>query len=54
MFEYIPPQRRKVVVSRDGNCFQRAVALCKDEINDEIQKEIPRTRDNLSRKILRY
>ena len=35
MSENVPPQRREVVVSRDENYFYRAVALYKDQINDE-------------------
>ena len=41
MSENIPPQRRQVIVSRDENYFYRAVALRKDEISDEKQKQIP-------------
>ena len=44
MSENVPPQRREVV----------AVALWKDEISDEKQKEIPRPSDNLTRKIKRF
>ena len=40
--ENIPPQRREVVVSVDGNYFYRAIVLWKDEISDEKHKEIPR------------
>ena len=35
MSENIPPHRREVFVSGDRNCFYRAVARWKDEINDE-------------------
>ena len=49
MSENRPPQRREVV-SRDGNCFYRAVALWKDEIGNEKQAKILRSSDNLSRK----
>ena len=54
MAENIPPQKREVVVSGDRNCFYRAVSLWKDEISDEKQKKIPRSSDNLSRKIQRF
>ena len=33
--EYIPPYRREVVVSGDGNCLNLAVALWKDYISDK-------------------
>ena len=33
--ENIPPQSREVVLSRNGNCFYRALVLRRDEINDE-------------------
>ena len=36
----LPPQRREVVVRRDGNCFYRAIALWNDEVSDEKHEEI--------------
>lgn len=30
-----PPQRREVMVSSNGNCFNQAIALWKDEISNE-------------------
>ena len=41
--ENIPPQRREVVVSGDGNCFYLAVAIRKDEISGDKHQEIPRS-----------
>ena len=48
--ENIPPQRREVIVSGDGNYFNRAVALWKDEISDEKHEDIPRPSDSLFEK----
>ena len=36
----VPRQRSEVVVRGDGNCFYRAIALCRDEMSDEKQEEI--------------
>ena len=46
----VPPQRREVVVRRDGNCFYRATALWRDEISDEKHEEIHSLRSFLNEK----
>ena len=46
----MPPQRREVAVSGDGNCFYQTVSLWKDEISDKNQEEIPRSSDILFEK----
>ena len=48
--ENIPSHRREVFVSGDGNCFYRTVARWKNEINDEIHEEIPKSSDSLFEK----
>ena len=40
--ENICPQRREVVISRNGYCFYPAVALGRDETSDEKHEEISR------------
>ena len=44
-----PPQRNEVV-SGDGNCFHRALALLNDEIGHEKYEDIPRSSDSLLEK----
>ena len=46
----LPPQRREVVVRGDGNCFYRAIALWRDELNDEKHEEIHRLSSSLIEK----
>ena len=43
----MPTLRREVVVSGDGNCLYRTVALWKDEISEGKHEEIPRSSDSL-------
>ena len=43
----LPPQRREVVVRRDGNCFYRAIALWNDEVSDEKHEQIRRLSSSL-------
>lgn len=46
--ENIPPQSREVVVSRNGNCFYRA--LWKDETSNEKHEEINRSSSSMFQK----
>ena len=49
----LPPQRREIVVRRDGNCFYRAVALWRDETTYEKDEEIRRLSSSLIEKNLK-
>ena len=44
------PQRREIVIRGNGDCFYPAVALWRDETNDEKHEEISRWSSSLFQK----